>query len=656
MAWRASSAWAAATGAREAAILKPMEASAPAVAGRTAWARNLGAPVRAFLHAEAGGALLLIGGALAALIWANSPWSGSYQSVWTTKLTISLGSHGLSADLREWVNQGLMTLFFLVVGLEAKRELDLGELRQRSRIAIPVIAAVGGVAGALGVYLAINAGHPGAGGWGAAMSTDTALALGVLTLVGPTGATRLRVFLLTLVVVDDVIALAVITVAYTNRVSVVALAVAIGLFGILIALRYAGAWRGPAAVVVGVSVWIAMFKSGVDPVIAGLAIGLATSAYPPSREDLERATALTRSFREQPTPELAASAQRSLASAISPNERLQYRLHPWTSFGIVPVFALANAGVQIDGKLLGEAIVSPVTIGILAAYVVGKPVGIMLASWIATRRFLGGAKLAITFPGLAGTGAAAGVPFTVSLLIASLAFTGARLDQAKLGVLAAAAISTLAAGAVFRLVRRLPKSMRARQLGQTTEEIIDLADDVDPAYDHIRGDENGRVTLVEYANFECQYCGRAEPMIRELIAEWDEDLRYVFRHLPLADVHPHAQLAAEATEAAHAQGRFWEMHDLLFAHQDALDPAALSRWAADVGLDVERFDDDLRRRRHAPRVNADISSADASGVSGTPSFFINGRRHHGAYDEETLSRAVRLARVRAIAGELQDAA
>ncbi|HWH09797.1 MAG TPA: Na+/H+ antiporter NhaA [Solirubrobacteraceae bacterium] len=632
-----------------------MEATAAASTGRTAWGRNLGAPVRAFLHAETSGALLLIGGAVAALVWANSPWPDSYQTVWGTNLSIRLGGHALGTDLRQWVNQGLMTLFFLVVGLEAKRELDLGELRQRTRIAIPVIAALGGVGGAVGTYLLINAGHAGAGGWGAAMSTDTALALGVLTLVGPTGATRLRVFLLTLAIFDDLVGLIAIAVAYTHGVSFLALAVAVGLFGVLIALRYAGPWRGPAAVVVGVSIWVSMFESGIDPVIAGLAIGLVTSAYPPAREDLERATALTISFREQPTPQLAASAQRSLASAISPNERLQYRLHPWTSFVIVPLFALANAGLRIDGTLLREAVRSRVTIGIVAAYVLGKPVGIMLSSWLGTRRLLGGSKLAVTFPGLAGIGAAAGIPFTVSLLIASLAFTGARLDEAKLGVLAAAVLSSLLAAVLFRLVRLLPKTMRARQLSRTAEQIVDLADDVDPAYDHIRGDDDGRVTLVEYANFQCQYCGRAEPMVRDLIAEWDDDLRYVFRHLPLADVHPNAQLAAEATEAAHAQGRFWEMHDLLFAHQDTLDPPSLRRWAGELGLDLERFDDDLRRRRHAPRVNADISSADASGVSGTPSFFINGRRHHGPYDEETLSRAVRVARARTLAAELEAA-
>ncbi len=245
-----------------------------------------------------------------------------------------------------------MALFFLVVGLEAKRELDLGELRERNRIAIPVVAALGGMALCVGIYLAINAGGPGAGGWGAAMSTDTALALGALALVAPSSATRLRVFLLTLAVVDDLGALVVIAIAYSTHISPLALAIALALFAVLVLLRFAGRWREPAAVIVGIGVWLAMFESGIDPVVAGLAIGLVTSAYPPARDDLERATELTRSFREQPTPELAYLAQRGLASTISPNERLQYRLHPWTSFVVVPLFALANAGIHVDVHVL----------------------------------------------------------------------------------------------------------------------------------------------------------------------------------------------------------------------------------------------------------------------------------------------------------------
>jgi Na+/H+ antiporter NhaA len=603
--------------------------------------------VRNFLRAETGGAVVLVGAALVALVWANSPWPGSYESFWTTKLALSVGDHVLSTDLRGLVNEGLMTLFFLVVGLEAKRELDLGELRERTRIGIPVVAALGGMALAVGLYLAINAGGAGASGWGAVMSTDTALALGALALVAPSGATRLRVFLLTLVVIDDLGALIVIAVAYTDHVSPFALAVALGLFAVLVSLRFAGSWRAPAAVVVGIGIWLAVFGSGIDPVIAGLAIGLVTSAYPPARGDLERATELTRSFREQPTPELAYSAQRSLISTISPNERLQYQMHPWTSFVVVPLFALANAGIHLDGSLIHDAARSPVTIGVLAAYVVGKPLGIMFATWLGTRRVFGGVRLAVTWPGLSGTGAVAGMGFTVSLLIAGLAFTGGLLDQAKLGVLAAAVVSPLVAWTVFRIMARLPAPLRARQLGRTAEQIVDLVDDVDLERDHVRGRADAAVTLVEYGDFECPYCGQAERIIRELLSVCEDDLRYVFRHLPLSDVHPHAQMTAEAAEAAGAQGAFWEMHDLLFAHQEALTPLDLRRYADALGLNTESFSEDLRQRRHAPRVSTDVASADASGVSGTPTFFVNGRRHYGVYDVAALTAAVRSARAAA---------
>ena len=621
----------------------------PSADRTTAWARNLGAPVRDFLSTETGGAVVLVGAALAALVWANSPWPHSYESLWNTHLTLSLGDHALTASLRQWVNEGLMALFFLVVGLEAKRELDLGELRERNRIAIPVVAALGGMALCVGVYLAINAGGGGAGGWGTAMSTDTALSLGALALVAPSSATRLRVFLLTLAVVDDLGALIVIAVAYSTHISPLALAIALALFAVLVLLRFAPRWREPAAVLVGIGVWLAMFESGIDPVIAGLAIGLVTSAYPPARGDLERATELTRSFREQPTPELAYLAQRGLTATISPNERLQYRLHPWTSFLVVPLFALANAGIHVNAHVLSDAASSPVTIGIVLAYVLGKPLGILSASWLATRRAFGGAgtkRLAVTWPGLAGTGAVAGIGFTVSLLIADRAFSGELLDQAKLGVLAAAVLSPLVAWIVFRLIARLPAAVRVRQLGRTAEQLIDLAEDVDPGRDHIRGALDAPVTLVEYGDFECPYCGQAEPAIRELLADWGDDLRYVFRHLPLSDVHPWAQLAAEAAEGAGAQGEFWEMHDLLLAHQGELTPRHLRGYARQLELDVERFAEELRRRVHAARVSEDVASADASGVSGTPSFFINGRRHNGVYDLATLSAAVRSARSR----------
>ena len=611
---------------------------------RSAWARNLAAPVRDFLRTESGGAVALLCATVAALIWANSPWSDSYESLWTTELSIRLGSEGISLDLRHWANEGLMTLFFLVVGLEARRELDLGSLRERRRLMIPAAAALGGMTVAALIYMAFNAGGPGAHGWGAAISTDTAFALGVLALVAP-GATRLRVRLLTAVVIDDIVALLVIATVYTDDVELVPLAIAIGLFCVLIALRSApAAWRPPVATLVGVGVWVALHESGIDPVISGLAIGLALSAYPPARTDLERVTELTRSFREQPTPELARSAQLGVASALSANERLQYRLHPWTSFVIVPLFALANAGIQVDGELLRDAATSPVTLGIVFGFVIGKPVGVISAAWLVTR--FGGVRPALSWPGIAGGGAVVGIGFTVSLLIASIAFEGQQLDEAKLGVLGAAILASLLSWAVFAVIARLPTEMRARQLLGTADELLDLSDDVDPGRDHIRGPESAPVTLLEYGDYECPYCGQAEIVVRELLDSFGDQLRYVWRHLPLNDVHPNAQMAAEAAETAAAQGAFWPMHDRLLAGQDELTAGDLRRHAEELGLDVDRFWDELRRREHADRVSDDVASADASGVAGTPTFFVDGRRHQGSYDARSLTEAVRAARAR----------
>jgi Na+/H+ antiporter NhaA len=616
-------------------------------AGRTAWARNLATPVRDFLGTETGGAIVLLAGTIVALLWANSPWSSTYESFWSTKLAITLGGSEISADLRHWVNEGLMTFFFLVVGLEAKRELDLGELRERRRLAIPVFAAIGGMALPVAIYLAFNADGSGAHGWGAAMSTDTAFALGALALLTPRAATRLRVFLLTLAVVDDLFALLVIATAYTTHVSILALAVASAFIGALFVLRYAPQWLRPLSFLAALGLWVAMFESGIDPVISGLLIGLATSAYPPAREDLERATALARSFREQPTPELARSAQQGVLSAISPNERLQYRLHPWTSYAVVPLFALANAGVHVTGQLIDDAMSSPITLGILVGYLVGKPLGIAGASWLASRPAMHGQRSPLSPPLLAAGGAVAGIGFTVSLLISSLAFTGQRLDEARLGALGSVVLAPLLGWAVLRVVRRLPRATRARQIAGTAEDILDLSTEVDPHRDHIRGPQDAHITLLEYGDFECTYCGKAEGVIRELLASFGDEVRYVWRHLPLNDVHPNAQIAAEASEAAAAQDGFWEMHDVLLDHQGELRPDHLSDYATQLGLDAARMLEELRRRVHAARVGEDVASADESGVSGTPTFFINGRRHYGAYDIATLTETVRAARLRA---------
>src|SRR5438874_3751733 len=375
-------------------------------------------------------------------------------------------------------------------------------------------------------------------------------------------------------------------------------------------------------------------------------MGLLTAAYPAARTDLERATDQFRLFREQPTPELARSARVGLESAISLNERLQQLLHPWTSYVIVPLFALANAGIAIDGGFLARAFSSRITLGILVGYVVGKPIGILGCSWLVTRLSRRRLQPPVGWAAVAGGGTIAGVGFTVSLLVATLAFHGRELEEAKLGILSAALSAGLVTWLLFRAVSLLPRRLRIRALLGTPEELVDLYIDVDPERDHLRGTVDAPVTVVEYGDFECPYCGQAEPVVRELLREFG-DVSYVWRHLPLSDVHPRAELAAEAAEAAADQGAFWEMHDLLLDHQDALAPKDLVRYAEQLGLDVERFTDHLRDHAGAGRVSEDVDSADLSGVSGTPTFFINSRRQHGAYDIASLSAAVRAAGARA---------
>jgi Na+/H+ antiporter NhaA len=611
--------------------------------GRTLWRRGLSEPLRAFLRTESGSAGVLVAAIAAALIWANVD-AASYDAVWGADLSVRLGPAGITEDLRTWVNSGLMTLFFLVVGLEARREFDLGDLRDRRRFVLPFAAGLAAMLVPVLIYLAINRGGAGAHGWGVAMSTDTALALGLLALLGKGVPDRVRVFLLTVFVVDDLVALVVIAVVYSDDIEAMPLAIAVLTFGIWLLLRVFKVRHAFFYAVVGIALWAAMMASGVDPVVAGLAMGLTAVAYTPARETLELASGLFKSFREQPTPELARTAAVGLTATLSPNDRLQRLYHPWSSYVIVPLFGLANAGITIDGGFLARAFTSPVTLGVIAGYVIGKPVAVVGVSALLNRLTGGRIRPPVGWAAVLGSGTIAGIGFTVSLLIAALAFDGPQLDEVKIGVLSAAAGASVLTWIVFRATRLLSPARRARALLGDTEDLTDLDPPVDPDRDHCRGPQDASVTVVEYGDFQCPYCGQAEPAVRDLIT--DTDLRYVWRHLPLTDVHPQAQLAAEAAEAAAAQGKFWEMHDLLLAHQDKLKIMDLLRYADQLGLDTNRFHEELMDHTHLDRVSQDVEWADLSGVSGTPTFFINGRRHYGAYDIATLKQAVKIARAR----------
>jgi Na+/H+ antiporter NhaA len=620
------------------------------LSGRTAWARHRETQLRQFLRTETGSAAVLLAATVAALIWANAGIA-SYDSFWATRLSIHLGSTGLAMDLHSWVNSGLMTFFFLVMGLEARREFDMGELRERSRLTLPVLAGLGGMVVPVGIFLAFNAGHANtAHGWGTAMSTDSAFALGMLALVGRGLPDRVHTYLLTFSVVDDLAALVVIAVAYSSGIRFDALITGIGILAVAAGLRLIANIRfGPAYFLLGLAAWVAFEKSGVDPVVVGLVLGLLSYASPPARSDLERATDLFRLFREQPTPELAQEVREGVRTAISPNERLQLLFHPWSSYLIVPLFALANAGVAISTGLLAVAFTAPLTLGILVGYVVGKPVGTAGTAWVVTKLTKGRIQPPVGWAAVLGAGTIAGIGFTVSLLIAALAFHGTLLAEAKLGILSAALCSSAVTWLVFKATRRLPKRLKIRAILGTAEQVTDLAVPVDPKRDHVRGPMKAPVTLVEYGDFECPYCGQAESVVRELLAGTG-DLRYVFRHLPLTDVHQHAQLAAEGAEAGGRQGetQFWAMHDMLMEHQGALTKRDLLRYAAELGLDQATFAQDLRNHVGAAHVAEDVDSADLSGVSGTPTFFINDKRHYGAYDIDALTEAVRSARARAL--------
>ncbi len=608
---------------------------------RTAWPRDRAAPVRAFLSTESGSAGVLLAAAVTALVWANLD-NSSYEDLWHASFSVSLGDMQVTHDLRTWVNSGLMTLFFLVVGLEARREIDLGDLRERRRFLLPLVAGLAGMAVPAMIFLAVNAGHPSAHGWAVAMSTDTALSLGLLALLGRDVPDRARVFLLTVCVVDDLAALIILAAVYTDDLELVPLAVGVAAFAALLVASVRRVDNRYVYVGLGLAMWAALLASGVDPVVAGLAIGLSAPAYSPAREQLEQATLQVKSFREQPTSVLARTATASITSTLSPNERLQTFFHPWTSYLIVPLFGLANAGIELDADFLRSAYTAPITLGILLGYVLGKPIALVVTSALVTRLSRGRIRPPVGWAAVLGTGTIAGIGFTVALLIADRAFSGADLAEAKLGVLSAAVLSAALTWLVYGLTGWLSPERRTRALQGDVRLIQDLIPEVDLERDHIRGPLDASITIIEFGDFECPHCGQAEPVARDLLA--DADLRFVWRHLPLTDVHPAAQLAAEAAEAAAAQGKFWEMHDLLLDRQENLRPADLVQYAADLDLDVDRFHDDLMQHVHGKRVAQDVESADVSGATGTPTFFVNGQRHYGAYDLDSLVAAVTTAR------------
>jgi NhaA family Na+:H+ antiporter len=418
--------------------------------------RQLPRPLRQFLSTEAAGGVALLVAAVLALVWANSPWSGGYESLWTTELRIGLGDVELSEDLRHWVNDALMAVFFFVVGLEIKRELVVGELRSPRTAALPAIAALGGMVVPATLYLVVNAGRPGVDGWGIPMATDIAFAVGVVALLGSRVPPALKLFLLTLAIVDDIGAILVIAVFYSDGIDPGALAVAIGLAAGIYALRRLRIDAPALHLVAGIGLWVATYQSGVHATIAGVTLGLLTPARPLNPDLLTQDWVAD--LAEDPSPADLATLRQVARSSVSPAERLQHELHPATSFVIVPLFALANAGVAIEADAFDSPGAGAVALGVALGLVIGKVLGVGGATWLALRTGLGRLPAGVSGRHVLGVACVAGIGFTVSIFIAGLAFPSApRLESAaKLGILAASIVAAVVGSAVLATSGRPP--------------------------------------------------------------------------------------------------------------------------------------------------------------------------------------------------------
>lgn len=596
------------------------------------WNSQLLARLRRRASPDIVAAALLLLATVAALVWANSPWGNTYASFWNAELAVRLGGVGLSLSLRHVVNDGLMAFFFFVIGLEVKRELVLGELADRRRAMVPVMGAVMGMIVPAAVYLSINPHGQAAAGWGMAISSDTAFLLGVIALLGRACSRQLRVLLLAMSVVDDIGALAVIAIFYTDHLHFGFLALAAAGVGLMFALRWLKVWRGPAYLVLAIAAWVMLYLSGVDATLLGVIIALITPAYRTRRAEVSEAARLTRAYFQHTRPESALAAHLAIERSVPVGERLQRLWQPWTAYVIVPLFALANAGVALGWNSLTAAAGSPVTLGAIAAHVLGMPVGILLGIALVVGLKLGKLAPGLTKLQLTGGAALSGIGFSISLLIIERSMPDPMLaDEARIGILAGGLLVALAGVAVLRLAaRRMPKAGEAP---------MQLQPPVDAARDHICGPVDAPLTLLGFGDFDAPFVGwGAVDDVRE---RFGDRLRYVFRHVPRPD-RPHAQLAAEAAEAAGAQGRFWEMHDRLFQHADGLGVGTpdLVRHAAALGLDVTRFASELDSGLHRRRVEQDLESARASGVDDSPTFFVNGRRYSGTHDAESLAAAL----------------
>ena len=420
-------------------------------------------PFQAFADRASSSGILLIAAAIAALAWANSPWGESYTGLWATKLSIGLGSFSIEEDLTHWINDGLMAVFFLVVGLEIKREILVGELSSPRRAALPLAAALGGAVLPALIYVVITFGTEGVSGWGIPMATDIAFALGVLALLGKRAPLGLKVFLTALAIVDDIVAVMVIALFYTSNVSWGALAVGAAFLIALVAANLAGVGKPLPYALLGIGLWLCFLQSGVHATIAGvlMAMTVPASSFIDTGEFLNRSRVLLDRFEqagERGDAVLCNEERQGTLHALNsanedvepPLQELEHTLHPWVVFVIMPLFALANAGVVL-GEDFASTLLNPVSLGIVAGLLLGKQFGITLFAWLAVKSGISEMPGGVTWLHIYGAAWLAGIGFTMSLFISDLAFADSPLlDIAKLGILTASLIAGVAGWSIIR--------------------------------------------------------------------------------------------------------------------------------------------------------------------------------------------------------------
>lgn len=559
-------------------------------------------------------ALALLIATCAALIWANV--GSSYDTFWHIDLGVVAGSRHVSLPLYEWVNEALMAVFFFALGLEVRREFAVGDLRDRDQAILPVVAALGGLIVPAAIYALFTWDTAAMHGWGTVISTDTAFALGALALVGPRNAPRLRIFLLTLAVVDDIAALVVIAGVYTDDLNPAPLVVAgVGL-GVIWLLRRYGVWRVTPYLVIGAVVWLAVFESGVHATLAGVLVALLIPVYPPRDRDVRGAATFAHLYQQAPEARSARYARMSFTYAVPLNQRLSDLLEPYVNYLVVPIFALSNAGVSLSMSSMSGSLHSSITWGIVAGLAVGKLVGITAAAQLVFYLVPAARAPGLDLPRILGIGALSGIGFTISLLVADLAFVDPTdKDNARTGVLVASMVAFLLGWFIFQLGERFkPLPTPA---GTTLQRPIQAA------RDHIDGDVNAPTAVVVYAALDDTYRNRTAVLLVDVRKRLGETACVVFRHHTYDD---DTATAALVLEAAAEQHRFWPMHDALLSHRGDLDEQALNELAARTGLDRNRFLRDVTTGDGLARIEDDDIDAAAAGLPPTPVLYLNGYR------------------------------